>query len=602
MANQGINYNARNFVEVRSELINFVKQYYPDLFSDFNDASVGQMLLELNAAVADMLSYNTDRTFQETQIDYAQERASILAMGRTLGLNVPGVRPSMCLVDFTVIVPPKGDSFDINYAPMLKYGSQVEGAGQIFQVDEDVNFASPLSSGGVPNRLVLPNKDSNGVIVSYSIVKREAVINGRSKVLKRNVRPEDIKPFMEIILPETNVTSIEQVKLVDGLDAVEPSLSDFLKFENSFYEVDSLAESQVFMEDKNRQSDNGAIIPGKWVSVDKRFVKDYTDKGFCRLTFGSGTPNAQPLVDYINNNSLSQIDNVLNNKSLGELPKANSTLFIRYNVGGGESSNVGPNVLQNKGVIYMITQGSSAANNEVVELSLKCTNPTPAIGGADTPSIDELRHLIKYNFASQNRAVTVRDYYTLITKMSSKFGVPYKSAIAETQNKIEVSTLSLDSNRKLTAISTDTLNDNMSRYLANYRMINDYITVTSGKIINISMEVYCYIDKNFNKSLVISQMINTVSTYLSVTTQTMGQNIYLSDLTRELNNIDGVLNIVEFKVYNKIGGKYSLNITPQELDPTTNEISIKESLTLFGNFNTMYEIKYPTTDIQVFAK
>jgi hypothetical protein len=82
----------------------------------------------------------------------------------------------------------------------------------------------------------------------------------------------------------------------------------------------------------------------------------------------------------------------------------------------------------------------------------------------------------------------------------------------------------------------------------------------------------------------------------------MGQNIYLSDLTRELNNIDGVLNIVEFKVYNKIGGKYSLNVTPQELDPTTNEISIKESLTLFGNFNTMYEIKYPTTDIQVFAK
>ena len=209
---------------------------------------------------------------------------------------------------------------------------------------------------------------------------------------------------------------------------------------------------------------------------------------------------------------------------------------------------------------------------------------------------------MKYNFSSQNRAVTVRDYYTLISKMSSKFGVPYKSAIAETQNKIEVSTLSLDSNRKLTAISTDTLNDNMSRYLANYSMINDYITITSGKIINISMEVYCYIDKNFNKSLVISQMINTVSDYMSVGRQTMGQNIYLSDLTRELNNIDGVLNIVEFKVYNKIGGKYSLNITPQELNTTTNEIAIKESLTLFGNFNTMYEIKYPTTDIQVFAK
>jgi hypothetical protein len=42
-----------------------VRQYYPDIFNDFNDASVGMMLLELNAAVGDMLSLNTDRMFQQ---------------------------------------------------------------------------------------------------------------------------------------------------------------------------------------------------------------------------------------------------------------------------------------------------------------------------------------------------------------------------------------------------------------------------------------------------------------------------------------------------------------------------------------------------------
>ena len=92
MANQGISYNARNFVDVKTELINFVRQYYPDIFNDFNDASVGMMLLELNAAVGDMLSYNTDRMFQETQLDFAQERKSILSIARTLGLKVPGKR------------------------------------------------------------------------------------------------------------------------------------------------------------------------------------------------------------------------------------------------------------------------------------------------------------------------------------------------------------------------------------------------------------------------------------------------------------------------------------------------------------------------------
>ena len=53
-----VDYNARNFAQVRSELVSFVKQYYPDVYSDFNDASVGMMLIELNAAVGDMLSYH----------------------------------------------------------------------------------------------------------------------------------------------------------------------------------------------------------------------------------------------------------------------------------------------------------------------------------------------------------------------------------------------------------------------------------------------------------------------------------------------------------------------------------------------------------------
>ena len=73
-----IDYNARNFAEVRDQLVGFVQQYYPDVFSDFNDASVGMMLIELNAAVGDMLSFNTDRMFNETQLNYAQENISTL--------------------------------------------------------------------------------------------------------------------------------------------------------------------------------------------------------------------------------------------------------------------------------------------------------------------------------------------------------------------------------------------------------------------------------------------------------------------------------------------------------------------------------------------
>ena len=83
MAEKKINYFARQFADVRGQLIDYVKHFYPELYQDFNDASIGMMLLELNAAVSDMLSYHTDRMFQETQIDYAQERRSVMNIART---------------------------------------------------------------------------------------------------------------------------------------------------------------------------------------------------------------------------------------------------------------------------------------------------------------------------------------------------------------------------------------------------------------------------------------------------------------------------------------------------------------------------------------
>ena len=181
-----IDYNARNFADLRDQLVNFIKQYYPDVFSDFNDASVGMMLLELNAAVGDMLSYQTDRMFNETQIDYAQERSSLLELARTFGLSVPGQRPSITIVDWVVTVPVQGDTFDLSYAPKILKGSQATGAGKVFELMEDCDFSSPFTTGGIPNRLILPNIDSSGIIQNYNLVKREIVLNGFTKIFKKN--------------------------------------------------------------------------------------------------------------------------------------------------------------------------------------------------------------------------------------------------------------------------------------------------------------------------------------------------------------------------------------------------------------------------------
>jgi hypothetical protein len=176
--------------------------------------------------------------------------------------------------------------------------------------------------------------------------------------------------------------------------------------------------------------------------------------------------------------------------------------------------------------------------------------------------------------------------------------------IMEEQNKIKIYTIGLDENNKLSNNSTSALRENISTYLSNYRMINDYVQVANGKVINLSFEIDLYIDKKQPQAQIISEVINNVKTYMDVNKYDMGDNIYLSPLIETINNVGGVLNVIDVRVYNKVGeGKYSLNeISQPYLDVETRQIDIIGDYTLFGEPISMFEIKFPTQDIMVRVK
>ena len=599
-----INYFARNFTDVRTELFNYIKQYYPDLFSDFNDASVGTMLVELNAATADMLSYHTDRMFQETQIDYAQEKKSVMSMARTLGLKVPGQRPSVTLVDFSVIVPPFGDSWDQRYAPKLRYGAQANGGGQTFESMEDIDFSSAYSSGGIPNRLILPNVDANGILINYTIVKRELVINGTTKIYKRVINGSDVKPFLELILPDRDVVSVESIIMKEGTNLTStPTLDEFIDFDIRWFEMDSLAEDKVFIEDTTRRSDNSGIKMGKWVNTTQKFVKEYTDNTYCKLTFGSGNSGEDLLTQYAKNSFTQQIGDFINTTSLGEIPKANNTMYVRYRVGGGSQSNVGPNVINGVGLNQMVINGPNINTNNSIKKTLRVNNPIPAFGGNGVPSIDMVRQMTKYNFAAQNRAVTIKDYLSRIQLMPGQFGVPFRVGVSENQNKVEVNILGLNSSGKLSNASTNALKENMASYLADYRMLNDYVLISDGKIINLSFELDLFVDKSYNESEIVNNVIQTIIDYFDVNKWDMGDSIYLGKLTEAVTNVGGVINVTEIKVYNETKDDYSLNqISQPYLDQQTKLIDLTNDYALFGEDRTMFEIKFPSKDIRIRVK
>jgi hypothetical protein len=604
MANNRISYATRDYQSIRTELLNYTRTYYPDLIQDFNDASVFSVFIDLNAAIADNLHYNIDRSVQETVLQYAQQRSSIYNIARTYGLKLPGQRPSVALVDFSVTVPAFGDKEDERYLGTLLRGSQVVGAGVVFENVYDIDFASPYNAQGFPNRLKIPNFNSNGILVNYTITKREIVVNGITKVFKRVISANDVKPFFELFLPEKNVLGITSVLLKNGTQYTNiPTTAEFLGAENRWYEVDALAEDRVFIEDPTKVSDQPGIKVGRYIQTQNRFITEYTPEGFKKMTFGGGTNTAQDqLNQFTTLGTTLELQKYSNNFSLGSALKANSTLFVQYRVGGGLQSNLGTNVINQIGTVSFFVNGPSEATNSSVVNSLRCNNVTAAIGGAGLPTIEEIRNYVSFNFSAQKRAVTVQDYDSIIRNMPAQFGAPAKVAITENDNKILIQILSYDTSGKLTNIVSNTLKQNIANYLSNYRMMNDYISIFTAEVIDVSVDISIVLDSAQNSGQIISQVIDLISTYFNPQTRQLGQNVYLSEIRSIVQNTNGVLTVAGLDVYNEVGGQYSSAETSMAYsDPETKLIGPVDD-TIFAQPSQVYQIRYPNKDIRVSVK
>jgi hypothetical protein len=432
------------------------------------------------------------------------------------------------------------------------------------------------------------------------------VTNGITKVFKRTISSSDSKPFLEVILPDDDVISITSIIMLEGTSLTEtPTLDQFLDEDLRWYEMDALAEDKIFVDDNSKISDNSGVTPGKYIQIDKRFIREYTDLGFTKLIFGGGSEDISALCDFDTNKSLiNKIGDFINNTSLGLTLPPNNTMYVRYRVGGGSDTNLGPNTITNKGTINMQVSGTDVVINDSVKSSLTVNNPIPALGGKNEPSVEELRNLIRYNFSAQNRCVTLKDYQSRIALMPGQYGVPFRSGVFEEQNKIKVYIISLDANSKLTTKTTSALRDNIATYLADYRMINDYVEVDGGRVINLGFEIELFIEKQFPQSQIMAEVISQVTSYMDVNKFDMGDNIYLAALMETINNVKGVLNVIDMRVFNKIGnGEYSMNeIAQPYLDEETREIDLLGQFTLFGESTSMFEVRYPNKDILVRVK
>lgn len=643
MSNNKISYLNRTFDDYKASLREYIGQYYPQIASDLNDASIGSWLVDMVASVADNLSFYIDKAYNETNLETASQRNSVYAIARSNGLKVPGPKGAVALCEFSCELDVlAGDSTmpDYEYAPVIKRGTKVASRTQVFEVMNDIDFSQQFDYNGYPNRKLIPIMDSNGKIVKYRITKSEVVTAGESKIYKQVLNsPNDIRPFMEIVIPDTNVMSVESVIFKDGVDfQQDPLASEFMteKEESTtisgvsmyrFFEVESLADTERWGDyvDTNNfpytysyADESGNIVysvtKGEWKPVMQKFITEFTDKGYLKIIFGSGTQIGTTSDVPSDSFAAYQISKIVKNNFLGRLPKLGTTMYVLYRVGGGAASNVAAgsiNRIQYLNAVIGCKTGLDAGIVSRVRKSIEVTNNYPSVTGKDAPTVDEIKAMIKYNSAAQSRCVTVKDYENRILLMPPRYGCPFRVSALEENNKVMVYMLGINSDGTLSDVLPEQLIRNISDYLAKYRTINDFVEMKSGRIVNISVEADLYIDKNYNAGDVISETIDVIRKFFDINKHFLGETIYLSMLMKEISDVSGVLNLMELRVFNNFGAGYSQSKSVDPvLDSTESEyVTDDEDMAqidigatryqLNSDADAMFEIKMPDKDIRI---
>jgi hypothetical protein len=130
-------------------------------------------------------------------------------------------------------------------------------------------------------------------------------------------------------------------------------------------------------------------------------------------------------------------------------------------------------------------------------------------------------------------------------------------------------------------------------------MINDYISIESANVIDLAVDVDVVLDASQNQGSIVTQVIDIVTEYFAPTNRQLGNDVFVSEIRRRIQNTEGVISISAINFFNKVGGQYSSSQTSQRYsDSTTRQIELIAD-TIFAEPTQIYQIRYPNKDINV---
>ena len=620
----------RDFGDIRQNLIDFTKTYFPQTFNDFNESSPGMMMLELSSYVGDVLSYYTDVQLRESILEQAQEKKNIFAISQAYGYKPKLNVPATTTLSMFQLVPAIGSGAnvrpDFRYALTIKEGAKVTAESDSsveFTTNQKVRFN--FSSSFDPTEIsVYQVDDSTNLPVKYLLKKFVRATSGKEKEQEFEFGAPKIYDKIKIS---------DEDGLIDIIGVSDDDGEEWTK-------VEYLGQDTVFEESPNTSeyslrysafsNETPALL--KLKRVPKRYVTRITDDGEIQIQFGAGIssnadeellPNPDNVGSALYNASgnLNQgLDpsNFLYSRTYGIAP-ANQTLTVRYRVGKGVDDNVVAGDLKGLANVTIETSeiGLDGQLFSEAKNSLAVTNEQPAVGGKFEEELEEVRENAKAYFSAQNRSVTKEDYLVRAYAMPPQFGSVAKAFVApdfqiktplddsqdtnepyENQLAINFYCLGYDSNNKM-AIVNDATKFNLRNYLSYYRILTDAINIKNAYIVNIGIDFEIVVKPNSNSNDVLLKCIQKLRDYFKIEKRSINQPILLSDLYVMLDEVDGVQSVVRPNSDNEgglqISNKFNGNYSPRRYDVKG---ATRNGVVYPPKDPSIFEVKYPDQDIR----
>ena len=633
-----VNYLGRDFTDIRNNLIEFAKTYFPNQYNDFNEASPGMMFVEMASYVGDVLNYYVDNQFRETLLQFAEERKNVLAIAQSYGYKPKLATPATVQLTVSVEVPSKvvGSNFqpDLDYAGILSADSTViSGNGTEFTLLDDVNFKASSSLDRMKVEVLDP--DSGATPTLFRLTKKVLAQSGTRE--SEEFSFTTAKEFDKIVLSKEKVTEIVSVNDSNG---------------NKYYEVPFLAQDTIFESEQNTalndpdlgefESDTPYLL--KLIKTSRRFTTMVRDDNKIELRFGAGiSDNADeeiiPNPDNVGSSlgqGISRLDesfdpsNFLKTQTFGLAP-SNTTLTVNYNFGGAVEHNVASNSITNfsRKTYTISTEGLDGDKKTTSENSLKVINETAASGGSSSETLTQIKENAAAFFNAQNRAVTKADYITRAYSLPQKYGNIAKAYIVqdeqlETEGQLQVIDgqvidtrtatkqpnplalnmylLGYDANKNLVRLNR-AVKQNLKIYLSQYRLLTDAINIKDGYVINFGVKFNIIVKRGMNKNEVLFRAIQVVKEFFAPDSWQINQPIVLGDLAYQISLVDGVVSLVPPEVNNpnrdlilienkfETSQGYSGNV--YDMRTASQEGVIYPSLD-----PSIFELKFPNSDIE----